>query len=180
MNQNHRSEDPLVGCGDITDHFEGRNLGACDKYRILLADQPFIYDLRIASDGGWDIFICDYLENAPDDVLWDLVLQIEHRFLTKERGLPESYQRYINSKENLMEIQSTFMERNPSYKGTPIGTHKNLMDEVKKLLFTGLISYEDIRNARFTWACFPDPQLMGFCHGDWRIVGITDFLDCKE
>ncbi|MBE6518253.1 MAG: hypothetical protein E7Z70_01745 [Thermoplasmata archaeon] len=143
-------------------------------------DQPYYYDLKITSDGRWDIFICDYLELVPDNTLWDLVLQIERRYIAGERSIPESVLMYIDSKETLREIQSAFISRNPEYKGTPLGNYKDLMNEVKKLLFTGLITYEDIRNARFTWACYDDHELLGLCHGEWRVVGISDYLDCQE
>lgn len=117
-------------------------------------------------NGTWFICISDCLEKAPTDILWDLILQIQHKFRTGERGIPKSVRSYLDSKEVLMEIQSTFIERNPEYKGTPRGTHKDLMHEVRNLLSKGLVSYEDIRNARFSWACYPDHHLFGLCHGD--------------
>ena len=123
--------------------------------------------------------VCDYLADAPDEVIESLLTTIFERISGKDDAAygPELTE-YLTSEKFVREHQPMYLNRCRGYSKTPCGTAKNLDDSYNRLIDKGLV--EDDRQAYIGWGAFPSPHVVARTSVIMKAVAVSDLLDKED
>ncbi len=122
------------------------------------------------------VAVSDYLEDAPQDVIRDLV-----KFLFGKNGpCPAKFEEYVSSDAFVNAKRPLFLSRSRKFRYTAEGSVYNLHDSVRRLLDSGLVTESDVRNVYFTWTVRSAVRLLGTCYSMFRVISVSSALDSED
>lgn len=86
-----------------------------------------------------DFFVSDYLDRAPDQVLYELAETIFSRIRGQETRFGDASLRYLTDSSFSQSNRQDYFDRHPNYTQTVIGEYHDLNDSVNRLRDLGLI-----------------------------------------
>lgn len=131
-------------------------------------------------DGVATVRICDYMDDAPLDVICDFGEMILRRAMRLRWSTPESFMRFVSTDEFVNTRRPVFVRRSRNLLRTDIGDHAFIPDSVQRLLDCGLLTADDIDNSWFSWTRRESVRRLGFCATMFRVVGISKALDSPD
>ena len=144
---------------------------------VVFADLGISFCRMGRRGGRVTLYIADYLEDAPQDVIDDIV-----RFMLSGRGCapPDRFNSYIQGEEFVVAKRPLFLERSRRFANTTVGEHRDLSDSVRRLLAAGLLDEEDVRGTYLTWSKRRAVRTLGTTYGMFRVVSISRALDSPD
>ena len=124
--------------------------------------------------GGIEIGLSDYLADAPDAVILEFVAAAMRK---RDRPPTPLYTEWMACEGFTVGKQDLFLARSRNLAGTPVGTHHDLRDAVRRLIDADLIGADDVGDARFTWTRRPNRQRIGYCAVSMRVIAVSCLLD---
>ncbi len=123
------------------------------------------------------VIITDYLEDAPENVILELICSI----ISEDEFESLKLSRYVDSDEFLESKRPLFLERRKRmFSFTDEGVHLNLHDSVSRLLDKGLISENDLDRVYFTWSKLRSRRKMGEYNPLFKTICISSILDASD
>lgn len=162
---------------DITDKIRALSVYPYDDYKVVLKPKMHLYYAYRITDTGIEIELSDYLENAPLSVLNDECAAIVKWSMGKRYVQPPSLTEYLRTSDFIVNSRPTYLKRCRSLIMTQQGRCKNLIDSVERLMESGLVFDEDIRNSYYTWADHMAKYKFGQCNQTFRVVSVNPILD---
>lgn len=132
------------------------------------------------SEAGFSLWVSDYLEDAPDDVLRDFVGTAVARAYGVERPFGRLYADYLRSDEFILKKRPVYLVRSRNVTYDTRGSVRDLADSVQRLLDAGLLEESDIDNTFFTWTQRPNYTRLGYCSQLMRVVAISSVMDAER
>ena len=122
------------------------------------------------------ITVSDYLDHAPDDVLYGLADMIFRRKKYDDARYDECYLRYVSSSEFHDRTHETFMKRNKSLNSN-VGVHHDLNDNITRLREQGFV----LGNIDFDicWSTI-NPREAARCSTIHNLIWINRRLDRED
>lgn len=145
----------------------------------FVARKEFCYSWRVYG-GRIEITVSDYLQDAPDQVLFDLCGMIRDRAKGRRWSEPQSFLDHVRSDDFIVSHRPEYIRRSRNLLRTGCGETAYLHDSVQRLLDAGLLSDEDIANSYMSWTRRDSVRRVGFCSTMFRVVGISARLDSDD
>ncbi len=123
------------------------------------------------------LVITDYLEDAPQDVVEDVICFVLER---NEGYRPERFEGYIATDEFILNKRPLFLEDSRMFKCTSEGEYRSLSDSVQRLMDSGLLDADDLQNTYITWSKRRAVRRLGVCYAMFRVISITPALDTLD
>lgn len=127
-----------------------------------------------------EIHISDYLKTAPDDVLMSFSRSVLDLMTNRKPKYEDIYMSWITSDSFINSNRKTYLKRSKNLSETEIGSHRNLMDSVDRLLDMDLLHPSDIENSVMVWTKHPNIRRLGWCSSMMRVVAISSALDSPD
>ena len=124
-----------------------------------------------------EVRVSDYVMDAPDDVLEDVVDGILRYIYRRERSFGPAFREYMSSDAFILAKRPVYFRRSRNLTDTGIGKVRSLYDSVQRLMDAGLVRESDIDNSIFVWTTRPLYTRMGKCSTMMRIVSISSVFD---
>lgn len=148
--------------------------------RVTVAFKPY-KSLKIswhAERRKLDVTVSDYLVDAPDEVIGDIVAAVAASLATRTKFVkPRSYVEFFSDPGFAIKNRDKFFRRDKTCTWAPMGRFRDLRESAERLVDAGLIDWDDIDSAYFTWMIRPSVSVMGFCVHGFRIVAVSPLLD---
>lgn len=141
--------------------------------------KEYFYSWRIDGD-TLTLKISDYIEGCPGGVLSDLCEMVCRRARKMDWSESDRYVGYLRSDEFILRNRSEYIRRSRNLIRSDVGEHADLMDSVQRLLDSGMLMPDDIRNSYMSWTNSDSRRRVGFCSTMFRVVGISAALDDPE
>ncbi len=123
--------------------------------------------------------VCDYLADAPDEVIESLLTTIFERISGKDDTAygPELTE-HVTSEQFIREKQPMYVRRTRGLSKTPCGSVKNLDDSYRRLIDMGLAVNDP--QAYIGWAIFPTPHVVAKTSVIMKVIAVSDLLDKED
>ncbi len=158
---------------DITSWFDRSDLAPFRSYNVHFYPMRELKTEHCCENGHIDIWISDYLKDAPYTVLQDVVWNtVQNRSI-----LSESVRRYIRRDDFIENNRPLYMNRVERFTNDSEGKEKDLKDSIERIEDLGLISEADYRNSAYTWVKHRTMTFWGKCNLIFRVVCINPILD---
>ena len=162
---------------DVTDRIRPLDMYPYDSYKVELKSKAHLHYAYRITNGGIEIELSDYLQNASDKVLSDTCKAIVGWSMGKKYISPESLSTYVRSEDFIVKNRPTYLKRSRTFLMTQQGRSRNLIDSVERLMESDLVVDSDITNSYFTWAEHMAKYRFGQCNQTFRVVSINPVLD---
>jgi hypothetical protein len=124
-----------------------------------------------------DLFISDYLIDAPDPVLEDFSHAVLRTIVGERPAYGGTYLEWVRSDRYINNKRKIYLKRSRNLTGTPEGNERDIIESLDRLLDSGLLDAKSIENSFFSWTKIPNTRKVGFCSPMMRVVGISSALD---
>ena len=162
---------------DVTSRIRPLDMYPYDQFKVVLKPLAHMhYSYRI-DHGGIEITLSDYLLEAPDKVLNDTCKAIVNWSQGRKFVPPQSLGEYVRSEAFIVASRPKYLSRSRSFLMSQQGTCKNLMDSIERLLESGLVFEDDIRNSYITWTEHMAKHKFGQCNQMFRVISVNPILD---
>jgi predicted metal-dependent hydrolase len=121
--------------------------------------------------------LSDYLAYAPDNVIRDCCKAIVQWSRGKRYVQPDSLTAYMLSEDFIVGSRPIYLRRARTITMSQQGKNKNLMDSIERLLESGLIEEDDIRNSYISWTTNMAKHRFGQCNQMFRVITVNPILD---
>lgn len=155
--------------------------GAGKQYGLEEVTARFVAfrDLKIRWQRSYkmaDFMVSDYLNDAPEEVLWDFADTIIAKAFTDDRGdYARSVVEWITSERFRERKQPVYLGRSRNLTRSPVGTHKNLTESYGRLVDSGLA--EEDPGLCLSWTKNSASRKMGHCSVIMGVIAISGALD---
>lgn len=123
--------------------------------------------------------VCDYLADAPDEVIESLLTTIFERISGKEdAAYGAEVAEHLTSEEFVRRHQPMYLRRSRGYSKGPGGSVKNLDESYRRLIGMGLA--EEVPQIYLGWGMFPAPHTVARTSVIMRAVAVSDLLDKED
>lgn len=157
----------------------GRSFGFDDVNALFKKKKEFQFAWRIKNN-CIEIYISDYLQDAPDAVLYDLIETIFTHVKGKRPVFSKEYMDWVTSDDFINKQRAIYLKRSKNLTRSHVGNVRDLVDSAQRLLDSGLVHPSDIDNSMFTWTSRPNYRRVGYCSPMMRVVAISSALDCNN
>ena len=123
------------------------------------------------------LYISDYLDGAPEEVLSDFIGAVADYVMGRKPSLGDAYRKYMASDGFILGKRPIYLKRSRNITCTDTGRYRNIYDSVQRLLDRGLLTADDLDNAYFTWTSKPNYTRLGHCQQIFRVVVISSVFD---
>ncbi len=123
------------------------------------------------------LYISDYLDGAPEEVLSEFIGAVTDHVMRRTPFLGDAYRDYTASDGFILAKRPLFLKRSRNIARTDTGRHRNIYDSVQRLLDCGLLTADDLDNTYFTWTAEPNYTRLGYCQQMFRVVAVSSVLD---
>lgn len=157
-----------------------KEVGQRYGYDTVKAEFVALDDFKIRWQRSYkwiDLRISDYLDRAPDEVLYDLADSIFRRVLGKGDGLGEIFVKYITDPDFSQSTRPQYLNRKHGLTQSTVGEFHDLNDSVYRLRSMGLIPAGT--DCYLTWDKFSRNRQCVNTSPLMRTVQISSNLDVK-
>jgi len=158
---------------DITSWFDSSDLAPFSSYSIYICPMRELKTEHRCEKGHIDIWISDYLRDAPYTVMQDVV-----RCAVQNRSIfTDAVRGYIKRDDFIERNRPLYLDRMERLTKQSAGREKDLQESIERLEELGLISEADYRNSTYTWIKHRTTTFWGRCNMIFRVVSINPILD---
>ena len=161
----------------VDEHIAAYGRTACRCAFMASKDFSFRWSFK---DRELDLKVSDYVRDAPDEALEDLVKGMLGYVFTKKPLSVEIFAEYVRSDEFILAHRPIFMKRAKNYAENGIGNVRSLYDSVQRLMDAGLITESDIDNSVFVWSRKTTFTRLGTCSTMMRVAAVSNIFDSPQ
>ncbi len=123
--------------------------------------------------------ICDYLADAPEDVILSLMSTIFKRIAGEDDAEYESdLVSWLTAEDFVREKQPIYVRRFRGLSKTPMGNLKDLDESYRRLIDMGLVERDPM--VHLGWGMFPASNIVARTSVIMKVVSMSDLLDREE
>lgn len=151
------------------------------QYRLTDVTAQFVAfrDLKIRWQRSYkmaDFMVSDYLDDAPDGILWDFADTIIAKiFAENDSDYSNSVIEWISSDGFRARKQPIYLRRSKNLTRSPVGREKNLLDSYGRLVDDGLV--EEDPGLCISWMKSATARKIGHCSVVMDVVALSGALD---
>lgn len=139
--------------------------------------KEFSFRWKMRAD-GLEMHVSDYLDEAPDGVLFDFLKgAVDYALGRKGRGFGPDFTEYVRSDAYIEAKRPVYLRRSRNLTRSDTGEFRNIYDAVQRLLDSGLLFASDLDNTYFTWTRNLNRTRLGYCSQMFRTVAISQVFD---
>lgn len=128
-------------------------------------------------EGQADFRVCDYLEDAPHDVIRSIAETVIARIAERYSEYEDVAIDYLSSEGFRMRNKETYLERIGGLSEDAAGKHADLRDAYERLIARGMIERDPELDIRWSSAC---RKKVGHVSGLMRIAVVSARLDRED
>lgn len=123
--------------------------------------------------------VCDYLADAPDEIIESLLTTIFKRIAGDEDAeYEEDLASWLTADDFVREKQPMYVRRTRGLSKTPMGNLKDLDVSYRRLIEMGLVEKDPM--VYLGWGIFPTPHIVARTSVIMKVVVMSDLLDREE
>ncbi len=158
---------------DLSSYFNEASDEICEVAFLKLKDMQIRWKRK---NGILYIWISDYLEGTPENVMCEFAKSVIRGIKTKVFEYGPEYMNWVTSTEFILKNRPLYLRRSKNIRREHKGS-RDLMDSVQRLLDAGYLSPSDIDLAYFSWTTHPNYRKYGYCSPMFRTVAISSALE---
>lgn len=123
--------------------------------------------------------VCDYLADAPDEIIESLLTTIFKRIAGDEDAeYEEDLAAWLTADDFVREKQPMYVRRTRGLSKTPMGNLKDLDVSYRRLIEMGLVEKDPM--VYLGWGIFPTPHVVARTSVIMKVVAMSDLLDRRR
>ena len=157
-----------------------RSIGREYGYDNVDAEFVAFKELKIKwqrSYGRAEFKVSDYLSDAPGEIMTDIAKTLFSKISGSDAEYPNEMNRWMTSREFLMEKQPVYLRRSRNLTRTTKGDYRDIGESYRRLVSEGLIKEDP--DVHISWTRDPNVRRVGYCSVLMKVVAISSIFDTQ-